>query len=113
MGSGKSPKKRCNSVLHWPDLVIEGPDSSPADVITELLNVSELLVYRFAAPQGRILRLEQHIVPVQQCRSVKGPTSGGRHPAKMLPGSEEIFEPLVVTHDPVNNPPTAAHDLNR
>jgi len=43
---------------------------------------------------------------------VKGPTSGRCHPAKKLPGSEEVFEPLVVTHDPVNNPPTAAHRLS-
>ena len=33
--------------------------------------------------------------------------------AKMLPGSKEVFEPIVVTHDPINNPPTATHDLRR
>ena len=38
---------------------------------------------------------------------MKGPTSGRRHPAQILPGSEKVFEPIVVTHDPVNNPPTA------
>jgi hypothetical protein len=48
-----------------------------------------------------------------QRKFVKGPASGRRHPAKILLGSEEVFEPIVVTHDPVNNLPTATHDLRR
>jgi len=31
---------------------------------------------------------------------------------KILPGSKEVG-PVVVTHDPVNYPPTAAQNLNR
>jgi hypothetical protein len=39
--------------------------------------------------------------------------SGRRHPTKLLPASEEVFEPAVVTHDPINDPPSAARDLSR
>ena len=44
-------------------LVIEGPGASPDDVSTRVIKCCERLVYRFVALQGRVLRLEQHIIP--------------------------------------------------
>src|SRR6202795_2468931 len=47
---------------------------------------------------------------------VNGPSdllSGRCHPTKILPASEKVFKPAVVTHDPVNYPPPTADDLSR
>src|SRR5271166_992694 len=71
-----------------------------------------LLALRLRLPPP-VPMISFHIISSDPCRAHKGPTSGRRHPAQILPGSEEVFEPIVVAHDPVNNPPTAPHDLRR
>src|SRR4029077_16887164 len=108
------PKKRCDFGWGCSILAIEGSDSRRV----ELYNVFIKRYLVFYAPIG--LSSRQNFTLGTSYRSLwysvdcqRVLTSGRRHSAKILPGSKEVFEPIVVTHDPINNSPTATHDLRR
>jgi len=80
--------------------------------ITDVLYVISGSGADFFSP-GQNAALRTYIVPSGTALLIREGTSGRCHSAKIFPGSEEVFEPIVVAHDPVNNPPAATHDLRR
>jgi hypothetical protein len=113
LGSGKFLKRHDFGRI-YPDLAIEGPDSALAGGNNSKHMCCILFRCRLTTAQGSTLRSRTTYRSLsKRMKFVVDLLSSGRHPAKILPAGEEVFKPAVVTHDPVNYPPSTTDDLSR